>query len=272
MKLVVLGDPVAHSLSPALHTAAFASVRIAGTYAARRVDSAGMATAVGEIRRGVLDGANVTMPHKALAATLADRRSDTAARAGAANTLVRLGGDVVAHNTDIAGARYAASAAHLPDGPVLVLGAGGAAAAALLAFEHGHLAVSARRRDRAEALVSSLGVEAEIVPWGIARPGAVVVNATAIGMHGESLPDDVLDPAIGLLDMPYASGRTPASRAMIETGRPVAEGIDMLLGQAVAAFRLWTGRTPDAAAMRRALERAPTVQPTPRRSSVPPAR
>jgi shikimate dehydrogenase len=86
-----------------------------------------------------------------------------------------------------------------------------------------------------------------------------VVNATSIGMAGESLPDSVMAHAVGLLDMPYAAGRTPASRRMTEAGRPVAEGIDMLLGQAIASFRLWTGRAPDAAAMRRAVESPPVA-------------
>ncbi|MDJ0961490.1 MAG: shikimate dehydrogenase [Acidimicrobiia bacterium] len=258
MKLVVLGDPVAHSLSPALHRAALASVGLRGSYEARRVDTSGMQHAVGELREGTLDGANVTMPHKQLAATLADRCADVAARAGAVNTLVRVGREVVGHNTDVAGILHAVDARRLPDGPVLVLGAGGAAAAALLAFEGRPIVVSARRTDRAAELVASTGVAADVVPWGTSVPEALLVNATAAGMDGESLPIEDLEVHSGLLDMPYASGATPTATAMRAAGLPVADGPDMLLGQAVAAFRLWTGMQPDEVEMRRAMESAAT--------------
>ena len=255
MKLAVLGDPVAHSLSPALHHAALQSVGVRGSYEARRVDRSGVEQAVEELRRGDLDGANVTMPHKSLAATLADRLAATAARAGAVNTLVRVGSEVVGHNTDVAGIHHAVVSRTLPDAPVLVLGAGGAAAAALLAFEGRPLAISARRPERAVALVEHTGVAAEIVPWGENRPGFLLVNATSIGMERDLLPLDVVVHS-GLLDMPYASGPTPAAATMREAGRTVADGPDMLLGQAVAAFRLWTGMQPDESAMRLAMEQA----------------
>jgi len=208
------------------------------------------------IRRGELDGANVTMPHKQLAARLTDRNTAEAQRAGAVNTLVRVGPDVVGHNTDIAGVRYAASCAALPLDPVLVLGAGGAAAAALLAFEGRKMTVAARRHDRADALVARLGVDADVIEWGMARPGSVLVNATALGMDNEMLPVADLLSHTGLLDMPYAAGSTPAAQLMRDAGRPVAAGPDMLLGQAIASFRLWSGREPDAAAMRTAMEQA----------------
>lgn len=256
MKLVVLGDPVAHSLSPVLHRAALASVGLRGTYEARRVDASGMEEAVAELRTGAVDGANVTMPHKRLAASLADRCAAAAARAGAVNTLVRVGAEIIGHNTDIAGIRHAAAARDLPEGPVLVLGAGGAAAAALLAFEGRPLGVSARRPDQAAALIDDIRIEAEVVPWGEPRPGFLLVNATALGMEGETLPYDDITSHSGLLDMPYAAGPTPASTVMRAAGRPVADGPDMLLGQAVGAFRLWTGMRPDEHAMRLALEAA----------------
>ena len=242
--------------SPALHRAALASVGLRGSYEARRVDASGLERAIAELRSGSLDGANVTMPHKQLAATLADRCADVATRAGAVNTLVRVGREVVGHNTDVAGILHAAQARRLPAGPVLVLGAGGAAAAALLAFEGRPIFVSARRADRAAELIVSTGVDAHAVPWGTSVPQALLVNASAVGMEGEALPLDDLEAHSGLLDMPYASGATPASTAMRAAGRPVADGPDMLLGQAAAAFRLWTGMQPDEAEMRRAMERA----------------
>ena len=243
MRLVVLGDPISHSLSPTLHNTALAATALTGTYEARRVDAAGMAVAVAEIRSGILDGANVTMPHKELAARLCDRLAATAARAGAVNTLVRIGGQVVGHNTDIAGIRAAWRSAQLPaTGPVLILGAGGAAAAAVLALEDHPLTISARRDGAADKLLSKVDSAAAVVPWGAAVAGVVVVNATPLGMRGESLEEDQLAAATGLFDMTYGSGETDAVRQMALRGLPVADGRLMLVHQAAAAFELWAGR------------------------------
>ena len=254
MRLAVLGDPVAHSKSPAIHQAALDHLGIDGTYEAIRVDAAGMAAAVADVRSGRLDGANVTMPHKRRAAELCDRLSGGAKRAAAANTLVGGGGDVVGHLTDVAGVERCFEWAGLDrDGPVLVLGSGGAAAAALLALETRTLWVAARRRHRAVRLVADLGVVARTVDWGTPVPGATIVNATPIGMKGEELPGAMLAVATGLLDMAYGSGATPAAEDVRSRGLPVAHGIDMLLGQATASFELWTGQEAPEEVMRAAL-------------------
>ena len=94
------------------------------------------------------------------------------------------------------------------------------------------------------------------MPWGAAIPGAVVVNATPMGMHGESLPPGLLEQSIGLLDMTYAVTPTPAVRLAAGLRLPVADGLSMLVGQAVLSFQLWTGRTAPVQAMRRAVETA----------------
>lgn len=238
----MLGDPVAHSLSPRLHSAALAATGIVGTYIARRVDERGLAAAVADIRAGVLDGANVTMPHKRAAAALCDRLAGPARRIGAVNTLVRVGDEVVGHITDVDGVRRAWEWEDLPeDGPVVVLGGGGAAAAACIALEHRDVAVSTRRPEASRALVRKLGFGRPL-PWASGIPGGVVVNATPLGMRGERLPDAFVTEATGLLDMAYGSGTTPAVAAMRRRGLPAAEGRTMLLGQAVESFRLWTGR------------------------------
>ncbi|MGH8875321.1 MAG: shikimate dehydrogenase, partial [Acidimicrobiia bacterium] len=107
LRLVLLGDPVAHSRSPAIHRAALDALGIAGTYEARQVDAAEMSEAVDEIRRVDLDGANVTLPHKSMAARLADRLAPSALRAGSVNTLVREAEAVVGYSTDVDGLRRA---------------------------------------------------------------------------------------------------------------------------------------------------------------------
>ena len=254
MRLLVLGNPVDHSLSPDLHHAALAACGLDGTYERRNVDVAGMERAIAEMRNGELSGASVTMPHKELAAELVDRLSATAARARAVNTLVNANG-VVGHNTDVAGVRGAWIDANLDEeGPVRILGTGGAAAAALLALEGRDLTLSGRRPEAAAALVERIGVDASIVDWSEPARG-VVVNATPIGMNGESLQPHLLTGVVGVFDMAYGPIRTPAVATAQERGVPCVDGPAMLLHQAAAAFQLWTGFGAPLAAMREALNR-----------------
>ena len=253
MRLALLGDPVSHSRSPALHRAALAAVGIEGRYEARRVDEAGVYRACAEMRAGDLAGANVTMPHKRVAAAAADRLTPEAAQCRAVNTLVASDGAVAGHNTDVGGILLACNWAALPTGPaVLVLGAGGAAAAALVAFGGARLAVAARRPGAGGALAAALGLEAVEVPWGRPVPGAVVVNATPLGMQGEPLPPDLVEEAGGLIDLPYRELPTPAITAAGRLGIPFADGCAVLVAQAALAFTLWTGLEAPVAVMQRA--------------------
>jgi shikimate dehydrogenase len=255
VRFAVLGDPVDHSLSPVIHRAAFAALDIEATYAARKVDAAGFVTAVAEVRYGTLTGANVTMPHKQLAFSTSERTSEAALRVGAVNTLLLSRGHVHGYNTDIDGIARAWEWNGLPDDrPVLVLGAGGAAAAAVAALADRDLFVSSRRPSAAVDLIDRTRVSAGTIPWGRGVAGAVVVNATPVGMAGESLPDAVLDDVAGLFELAYASGTTPAMRRVAAAGAPVAPGTDMLLAQAGVSFELWFDRAAPLAAMRAALD------------------
>jgi len=253
MKLVLLGDPVEHSRSPAIHTAAMKAAGIEGSYVARRVDRAGMVTAVAEIRYGSLDGANVTMPHKESAFALVDRVSEIALRAGAVNTVIHREGMATGDNTDVSGLLRAHDDLGLSESaPVHVLGSGGAAAAALVAFAGRELSISARAGDRAEALLQRTRVDGEVVGWGDPVQGAVVVNATPLGRAGETLPDGIVERAAGLIDWPYGDQRTPSVVSALALGFPVADGRDVLLAQAAASFELWTGVAAPIEAMRAA--------------------
>lgn len=255
MRFVLLGDPVGHSRSPAIHRAALAAVGLEGRYEARRVDVAGVYRACAEMRAGDLAGANVTMPHKRVAAAAADLLAPEAERCGAVNTLAPAEGRVVGHNTDVGGLHAVWEQAGMPAAsPVLVLGAGGAAAAALVAFGGSPLTVASRRAGAAGALAAALGVVAREVPWGEPVPGAVVVNATPLGMHGEPLPPAVMEEALGFIDLPYGAEATPALAEARRRGRPAAGGVDVLVAQAALAFRLWTGCEAPLEAMRRAAE------------------
>ena len=257
MRLVLLGDPVSHSRSPSIHRAALAACGIAGTYTARRVDAAGVYRAAAEVRAGTLSGANVTMPHKTVAAGAADRLTRAAAAAHSVNTLLARDGEVVGESTDVGALTDVWGRRGLPgDVPVLVLGAGGAAAAAVVALRGRKVLVSARREAAAAALAAA-HPGAVPHPWGAPATGAVVVNATPLGMDGEALPEGVMAAASGLVDLAYGPDPTPAVREAGRRNLPAADGIDVLVAQAARSFRLWTGREAPLAVMEAAARRGP---------------
>ena len=239
--LAVLGSRVSHSLSPVMHEAGLAALGLSGSYVAIDVDEAGMAIQAERVRSGELSGANITMPHKRVAARLADRLMDAAARAGAVNTWFIDEGALVGESTDVEGVRSVLARRDLPTETLLILGSGGAAAAALVACEGHRIALSARSHTKARALLRQVGIEADLVRWGSGVDGATVLNATPIGMRGESLADDVVDRSGGMFDMTYGSGPSPALLSAREAGKPTADGIDLLAAQAEASFRIWTG-------------------------------
>lgn len=252
-RLVVLGDPVEHSLSPVMHNAVLAALDLEGVYSRRRVDAQGMTEAASQMRDGRLHGANITMPHKGRAARLADRLSSDARRSGSVNTwTLESGGRLTGHSTDVEGIRRAWERAGLPTGrPVLVIGAGGAAAAAMVALEGRELWCSARRAEATAGLADRVDVTFRVLPWGANLPGAVVVNATPLGMRGGELPSELLDASSGVFDMAYRSDRkeTAAVRSMRERGSPASDGLAMLVAQAEASFEMWTGHRPPAGVM-----------------------
>lgn len=253
MKLALLGDPVAHSLSPLIQNAALKARGIDGNYEARRVDQKGLGDAFDELRSGRLDGFNVTMPHKALAAALCDRCDPEATRAGSVNTVVRQVDEIVGFSTDIAGIKGAWDGL-ATNGPVLILGAGGAASAAVTALTPRTLFVAARRLGAGAELSERTGVRVEELRWGVGVVNAAVVNCTPLGMKGESLPERVLDVASGLFDMTYGSAPTPAVERMERRGLPAVGGLELLLAQAGLSFTIWTGLEAPLAEMRKAVE------------------
>ncbi|MDJ0496867.1 MAG: shikimate dehydrogenase [Acidimicrobiia bacterium] len=255
MKLALFGSPAKHSLSPAMHRAALAATAIDGDYVAREVDLDGFLAGIGELRRGGLDGANITMPYKRTALEEVDELNETAERVGAVNTIAVTSGSLVGDNTDVLGVLAAFGVAGLPEmDPVVVLGAGGAAAAALVALAGRRQYIVARDLGKARDIVARVGAAAETVAWGDPVPAAVVINATSLGMQGESLPEEYTASATGLLDMPYRNEPTPSALLLRKRGLPVADGLDMLVGQAVASFEIWTGRTVGVEVLRNAAE------------------
>ncbi len=266
--VVLLGDPVAHSLSPAMHNAAFRALGLPAQYRAERVDAVALPRMATRLRAAPYLGANVTIPHKEAVAALVDSWSDEAAAIGAVNTLVREDGALRGYNTDASGllAALETTLGLVPYGMrILLLGAGGAAraaAVALLAHAPAGLTVYNRDAGRAERLAAGMrdryGGRVRAVAAEGARAEAaeadLIVNATSAGLDGVSIPLDRLRPRPGaaLFDMVYAPTPTPLMRALAAEGTTVADGLEMLVQQAAAAFALWTGRAAPVAVMRRA--------------------
>jgi shikimate dehydrogenase len=253
IRLALLGDPVDHSLSPVLQNAALAATGLEGTYQARRVDEVGLSQAFADLRAGRLHGFNVTMPHKAAAAARCDRLEGDAAQAGSVNTVSLEAGEVVGRSTDTTA--IADSWNGLAEvGPILILGAGGAAVAAVTALRGRRQFLSARRFGAGRELAEHVSVDLGELRWGAGVVGAVLVNCTPLGMKGESLPAVPLGLASGLLDLAYGAETTPAVADMRRTGRPAVDGRTFLLAQAANSFTIWTGLPAPTEDMLRALE------------------
>lgn len=209
-----------------------------------------------QVRAGELTGFNVTMPHKGLAAQLCDRLDADAAMAGSVNTVALIEGNVWGFSTDVGGIGDAW--ASLPaTGPVLILGAGGAAAAACVALADRPLYLAARRFGAGAEMIHGLvehGLEVAVgeIRWGVPVVGGVVVNCTPMGMKGEVLPEDVLAMSGGLFDMAYGPTVTPAVEDVRNRGLPAVEGLDLLIFQAARSFQIWTGTIPPLEVMRKA--------------------
>lgn len=243
MRFAIVGDPVDHSLSPDIHNAAFAHFGMDARYERLPTARGAFAGVVEALRSGDLDGVNVTMPHKGSAYEAVDSVSEAARRTRAVNTIVRRDGRLAGDNTDVDGVRHSLSLLGIVDAPFVVLGTGGAARAAMVACADGDVTVMARRPERATAALEACSVHGGVVEWGVRVDGAILINATPLGMHREMLPLAVLAAASGLIDMVYDSEPTPAVTWAARNGLPATDGIDMLIGQAMAAFEVFTGRT-----------------------------
>lgn len=287
--LGLVGHPVAHSVSPAIHRAALAAAGLAGVYVARDVpDEATLEAALAGLAPLGFTGVNVTVPHKRAVAGRCATLSASAAAMGAVNTVVVRDDGLHGDNTDGIGFLGGLAAVGIdPEdhaalaGPAraVVVGAGGAARAVAhaLVTVGWDVTVVARRPGQARSLVDDLAPSGRtpdghpdaagpgtLAAGTIAAAGAavaaasLVVNATPLGLHGESLPAPVL--GVGrehvAYDLVYNPIDTPFLQHARRHGARVVDGLGMLVGQAAASFQRWTGLTPDVAAMDAAARRA----------------
>ena len=256
----VLGWPVSHSKSPRLHGYWLERHGIDGAYLPLPVAPENFAQAVRALVDLGFRGANVTVPHKeeALALALADEADDNAKRIGAANTLVFRDGRIVASNTDGFGffANLEQGApSWRPQAPALVLGAGGAARAVIVALlDSGcrELRLCNRTAARAEVLRDTFGGSVTVVPWEEREAAltdlGLLVNTTSLGMEGQpplSLDLARLSASAVVNDLVYAPLETPLLAAARRQGNPAVDGLGMLLHQARPGFEAWFGVRPE---------------------------
>jgi shikimate dehydrogenase len=255
-RLGVIGDPVAHSLSPALHQPALDQLGIPAVYERWHTTTADLESRVGGLRDPGSLGASVTVPHKIAVKDLLDEVSPAARRAGAVNTIVNRGGDLFGDNTDIYG--FGVTVADGLGGRTpqvaIVLGAGGAARAVVLALEAagaGEIMVANRDAERADRLARELD-PAPVRPMRLDEAflrrelsrADVVVNATSLGWHPGETPIALsrleLLPAGALVaDLTYRD--TDLLLAAQKRGLKTVDGLPMLVHQGARAFELWTG-------------------------------
>ena len=258
--LGVAGWPVAHSRSPAMHNAALAAVGLRDwRYLKLPLPPARFAETVRALPAAGFRGINVTIPHKEAALALATEATATAAAVGAANTLTFLeSGAIHADNTDVPGLLEA-----LPIDPAgrtaLVLGAGGAARAAVYALRSAGADVMVwnRTRERAERLVSDLGGRVVDAP----EPASLLVNCTSVGLREQddafkSLPfqADTLGVGSYVADMVYRPGGTQLLVEARRRGAEVVTGLEILVAQGAASFERWTDMTAPRKAMQAAVD------------------
>jgi shikimate dehydrogenase len=269
----IFGDPVAHSLSPKMQNAALADAGIDAVYVPFHVTEQQLSDAISAIRALGLRGVNLTIPHKEAACALVDELDGQARLIGAINTIVNEGGRLVGYNTDGIGLLQALEGelkTTIAGAEVLLLGAGGAARAALVALARAgaaRIVVANRTRARAQALVTSLAphfsgtafadleLSAALVQ-GYRAAFDVMVNTTAVGLGGGSFGFELAEVvrASGVVyDMVYNARGTPLLHEARARGLVAADGLAMLAGQGEAAFALWFGRAPRPRVMRQSL-------------------
>ena len=258
-RVVLIGHPVAHSLSGAMQQAAFDSLGIDARYELWDRTPIELADAVGELRSDDFLGANVTIPHKERVVPMTDRQTEDAHATGAVNTITREGKRLIGHNTDVPGFRVAldrlVGKQKMPRQAV-VLGAGGGARAivyGLITEGFQRIVIFNRHLHRAEGMVKHFGrtashMELRAMPWHdsiieseLAKT-KLLVNATSIGLTSDETPilPEALHDELLVLDLIYA--RTKLLRDAAAAGCTVADGELMLLHQGAAAFTLWTGQ------------------------------
>ena len=269
----VIGNPVEHSLSPAIHNAAFQKLGINCVYLAWRVE------AIGDAMRGLralgnFRGASVTIPHKVSAIQFLDRVEPTARKIGAINTIVAEKGQLTGYNTDATGALHALreGAVDLQGRHVIILGSGGAARAIAFALaaesgadkltvfgidDHERAALASAVRSTSALAVDDLHLDDDALRKTLPY-AQVLIHCTPIGMSPKPdatcVPASFLHAGLAVMDIVYNPRETRLLKNAKEAGCKTIPGLEMFLNQAAAQFELWTNQPAPVDVMRRVLE------------------
>ena len=268
----LLGNPVEHSLSPAIHNGAFQKLGLNFVYLAFRVEDLGSAMA-GIRALGNLRGFSVTIPHKVAVIPYLDEVETTAKHIGSVNTIVIENGRLIGYNTDASGALRAFTNAGVPltGRHVLMLGSGGAARAIAFALGTAHvgrLTILGIDEGERDGLIRDLQAKTELTITGgaldektlrqVVPHAQVLLHCTPVGMSPRSeqscVPPTVFSPGLTVMDIVYNPLETKLLKEAKAAGCRVIRGLEMFLNQAVAQFELWTGQTAPADVMRSVLE------------------
>ncbi len=262
VRLVLLGHPVAHSISPLFQNAALGAAGIALEYQAIDVEPSALDEVLQQLALERAAG-NVTIPHKEAVAARCARRSPLADRVGAVNVFWHEDGALIGDNSDVGGAETIMRllmGTRLEGTRVALIGAGGSAASLLAACERSGVAevrVFNRAPARAQALADRFAPMARAESQlGAALDGTgLVVNATPVGLHGDEYPVaiELLPEGCAVFDLTYRQGETPWVTAAREAGHRATDGLGMLIEQGAIAFERWFGVEPDRNAMWRSI-------------------
>jgi shikimate dehydrogenase len=275
-RVFLIGDPVAHSVSPEMHNAAFQALGIDWRYELLPTPLDSLAQAVERLRLKDYVGANVTIPHKESTIAHVDAISDEARQIGAVNTIIKRNGRLIGENADAEGFLQVLANAKVPlkGTRTAILGAGGVARAAAFALARAgvcSIAFFNRTEARAVALATLLHAQVPDVELYVSEldeigRAQIVVNATSVGMSpnvdASPWPDGVAFPREAIAyDLVYRPRRTRFLIDAERAGAKTIDGLGMLVHQGAVSFRLWTGRRAPVEIMFQAAERALDGQP-----------
>lgn len=263
----VIGDPIDHSLSPNIHSAAFRVLNLESSYIAYRIPKGELKDGIEALKKIKIDGFNVTIPHKIEMMKYLDKMDETCSIIGAVNTVTNNEGILKGYNTDMDGFLDPLKKREIKirDTKILLLGAGGSARAIVAGFakeKARHITIANRTLENANNLAqfaNKIGINANAIT--LEKVGSnledydIIVNATSIGLKNEPSPISLesIKPETIVYDIIYMPMNTDFLKKAKEKGAKIIYGYEMLLGQAVLAFEIWNGKAAPYNAMKKAL-------------------
>ena len=263
----VIGDPIDHSLSPNIHSAAFRELNLENSYIAYRIPKGELKDGVDALKKIKINGFNVTIPHKILMMKYLDKMDESCSIIGAVNTVTNNEGILKGYNTDMDGFLdpFKKKGIKIQDKKILLIGSGGAARAIVAGFakeKAKHITIVNRTLENANNLAqfaNKIGLQANSIHMekfgNNLEDFDIIVNATSLGLKNEASPISMesIKPETVVYDIVYLPINTDFIKKAKKKGAIIIYGYEMLLGQAVRAFEIWNGIEAPYNAMKKAL-------------------